>query len=355
MALKVTGELAELQRLEDYPARAVSLLGELVPSDIASYNAVDPGSATATVVADPPESLFEGGAALLANLAHQNPLISHYANTGDGKALRISDFLERRQFHHTDIYDHVYRRIEVEYQMAITVPSPRRQLGRPGELVGLTLSRARRDFSESERTLLELVRPHFTATLARLHELALWRATGAGGPGGEDSRWLVLIAGNGSVAWANRAAAEGLGASLGRALPGALHSWAGEARMRGASDERTAPSAILEHDGVRLRAQLVKDAYPELDGLWLTPLAELPDPQALRALGLTPRQAEVLALVLEGHTSAQVAQTLVLSARTVEKHLEAIYARLGVENRGQAIRASLQALWEDGAQPAPLR
>ena len=86
------------------------------------------------------------------------------------------------------------------------------------------------------------------------------------------------------------------------------------------------------------------DAYPQLDGLWLTPTAELPSPESLRALALTRRQAEVLALVLEGRTSAQVAQTLVLSTRTEEKHLEAIYARLGVENRGQAIAAALMTM-----------
>jgi DNA-binding CsgD family transcriptional regulator len=364
-ALVATSELAELRRLEDYPARAVSLLHSLIPCDIASYNAVDPVAATASVVVDPAESLFAGGAELLAGFAHQNPLISHYASTGDGHALRISDFVNRRQFHNTDLYDHVYRPIDVEYQMAITVPSPRRGLGRPGELVGLTLSRTRRDFSESERTLLDFVRPHFTATLARLHELALLRAIGDAAQA-DGSRWLMLVAADGTVAWANRMAVDGIGAAVGQPLAAGIRSWIGEARAqvrhgrlrdgtlsdghpRGGtpSDGRPrggTPSAILEHEGFRLRAQLVADAYPQLDGLWLTPMAELPGPEALRALGLTRRQAEVLALVLEGRTSAQVAQTLVLSTRTVEKHLEAIYARLGVENRGQAIAAAIMTM-----------
>lgn len=346
-ALSATGELATLRRLEDYPARALSLLHSLIPCDIASYNAVDPGSASATVVADPPESLFDGGAELLANFAHQNPLISHYASTGEGHALRISDFVSRRQLHHTDLYDHVYRPLDTEYQMAITVPSPRRGLGRPGEFVGLTLSRSRRDFSESERTLLDFVRPHFSATLARLHETALLRATGED-EHSEGSRWLMLIARDDTVAWANRAATQGLGAAVGRPLPAVVAGWMRGARARvteGRDSGGTLP-AILEHEDLRLRAQLVPDAYPQLDGLWLTPLAELPGPAALRALGLTPRQAQVLALAIEGRTSAQVAQALVLSTRTVEKHLEAIYTHLGVESRGQAITASLQAVWD---------
>jgi DNA-binding CsgD family transcriptional regulator len=341
-ALDATSELAELRRLEDYPARAVSLLHSLIPCDIASYNAVDPAAATASVVVDPAETLFDGGAELLAGFAHQNPLISHYASTGEGHALRISDFVNRREFHNTDLYDHVYRVIDVEYQMAITVPSPRRNLGRPGELIGLTLSRARRDFSEPERTLLDFVRPHFTATLARLHELALLRAIGDGAQA-DGSRWLVLIAADETVAWANHMAVDGIGATVGQPLAAGIGGWIAEARAQAsqARGGRGTRAAILDHGGLRLRAELVPEAYPQLDGLWLTPMAALPGEQALRALGLTRRQAQVLALVLEGRTSAQVARTLVLSTRTVEKHLEAIYARLGVESRGQAIAAAI--------------
>jgi DNA-binding CsgD family transcriptional regulator len=54
----------------------------------------------------------------------------------------------------------------------------------------------------------------------------------------------------------------------------------------------------------------------------------------LRSLGLTGRQAELLALAVEGHTSPEIGERLNLSPRTVEKHLDAAYARLGVRNRG---------------------
>lgn len=70
----------------------------------------------------------------------------------------------------------------------------------------------------------------------------------------------------------------------------------------------------------------------------------LPGPEQLRLLGLTPRQAEVLAHALNGHTSAQIAASLGLSPRTVEKHFEGIYDRLGAANRAQAIATALQAL-----------
>lgn len=341
----MAGELAQLRELEHYPARTVALLNELVPSDISSYNAVDPTNARATVVADPAETLFAASVELFAQLAHQNPLVTHFMRTGDGRGLRISDFLTRRQLHATDLYDQVYSKLEVEHQLAISFASPRRALGVPDELVGLAVSRGRHDFSDAERLLLDFVRPHFAATLERLHELALARAIGAGAAE-DDARWLLFAASDGTVAWTNAAAAEGLGLEVGERLPGPIARWWAQARVRvsGAGEDRDRDAQLVRHGGARLRARLVPDVYPQLDALWLTRDQGLPSPQALRTLGLTARQAEVLALVIEGFTSAQVAQSLVLSSRTVEKHLETIYARLGVENRAQAIATALRSL-----------
>jgi DNA-binding CsgD family transcriptional regulator len=57
--------------------------------------------------------------------------------------------------------------------------------------------------------------------------------------------------------------------------------------------------------------------------------------------GLTEREVEVLRLVAEGLTNAQVADRLVISPRTVNFYLTTIYGKLGVSNRGAAIRAAM--------------
>jgi DNA-binding NarL/FixJ family response regulator len=51
---------------------------------------------------------------------------------------------------------------------------------------------------------------------------------------------------------------------------------------------------------------------------------------------LTPREREVLLLVAQGRSSAQVASELVISPRTVGTHIQHILAKLGVDNRTQA-------------------
>jgi predicted ATPase/DNA-binding CsgD family transcriptional regulator/Tfp pilus assembly protein PilF len=58
--------------------------------------------------------------------------------------------------------------------------------------------------------------------------------------------------------------------------------------------------------------------------------------------GLSPREVEVLELVAEGLTNAQVAQRLFLSPRTIQRHLNSIYHKLGVSSRTAATRFAIE-------------
>jgi len=72
-----------------------------------------------------------------------------------------------------------------------------------------------------------------------------------------------------------------------------------------------------------------------------------PARQSVQATGtvpmLTRRQCDIMDWIAEGKTSAEVAIILEISPRTVEKHLEAIFQRFGVENRVAAVRSYLEA------------
>ncbi len=78
------------------------------------------------------------------------------------------------------------------------------------------------------------------------------------------------------------------------------------------------------------------------------------DPRSAEPLGLTPREAEVLAWVAQGKTNDETARILGLSPRTVAKHLEMIYQELGAENRTVAAArawAAMQQVEETTATP----
>jgi DNA-binding NarL/FixJ family response regulator len=64
-------------------------------------------------------------------------------------------------------------------------------------------------------------------------------------------------------------------------------------------------------------------------------------------LALTRREAEVLAWIARGKSNRDIGEILGLSPRTVNKHLEQIYAKLGVENRASATAIAIRALDQD--------
>jgi predicted ATPase/DNA-binding CsgD family transcriptional regulator len=76
------------------------------------------------------------------------------------------------------------------------------------------------------------------------------------------------------------------------------------------------------------------------------PSATTPSPEQLSTsgppAGLTPREIEVLGLVATGMTNIQVAETLFLSPRTVQRHLNSVYHKIGVSSRTAATRFALE-------------
>lgn len=60
-------------------------------------------------------------------------------------------------------------------------------------------------------------------------------------------------------------------------------------------------------------------------------------PPARRPALLTPREAEILALVADGMSNKAIARRLGISAHTVKYHLEAVFTKLGVNSRAEAL------------------
>lgn len=58
--------------------------------------------------------------------------------------------------------------------------------------------------------------------------------------------------------------------------------------------------------------------------------------------GLTDREVEVLQLISEGRTNREVAGALVISVKTVGRHIENIYSKIGVSTRAGAAVFALQ-------------
>jgi|SRR5262245_6602161 len=64
--------------------------------------------------------------------------------------------------------------------------------------------------------------------------------------------------------------------------------------------------------------------------------------------GLTPREIEVLTLLVEGMSAAEIAERLVISSKTVSSHMQHVMAKLGVHSRAQAVARAYRDGLVDG-------
>ena len=102
--------------------------------------------------------------------------------------------------------------------------------------------------------------------------------------------------------------------------------------------------------GAALSADAAAEAWAEGSGMSLHVACELaevvahqrPSRQRL-AGGLSAREAEVLRLVADGKTNRQISEELVLSERTVAKHLDHVYTKLGVSSRAAAVAFAVRS------------
>ena len=80
--------------------------------------------------------------------------------------------------------------------------------------------------------------------------------------------------------------------------------------------------ATLVSDGHRRAAVIVEPAHPARIG-----------PLLMSAYGLTDREQDVTRLVLQGESTAAIAERLVVSVHTVQQHLKNIFEKIGVRSR----------------------
>jgi DNA-binding CsgD family transcriptional regulator len=121
-----------------------------------------------------------------------------------------------------------------------------------------------------------------------------------------------------------------------------------KARIKGASGRWLMAHAtrLDAPDGERKTAVIVEPAPPLEAGA-----------MALRAYRLTPRELEVAALVLQGHSTSEIAAELVVSELTVQQHLKGVFDKTNVRSRRELVsevfRSQYLSRMMIGSKPSP--
>lgn len=220
---------------DEFARRGVECLPGLIGADLTTLSTCDLDGGHRSVVSDHPGAISRREIDVFDHYFDVHPLVCEHGRNRAAATKRIDDLLPGSAFRRTPLFNEYYRRISIDHVMAVPIHVDRRFL------VSFVLNRSGAGFSDRDRDIAELIRPH----LSNLYRLAC-------------------------------------------------------------SAERT--------------RNLPADA-----------------PFDRAAAPLTAREREVLDWVAAGKTNRDIAAILGASPRTVEKHLERIYEKLGVETRTAAV------------------
>lgn len=289
----------------------LSALRRLVPSDVISYSELDRIEQRGLWNEDDPPYDNIDETVSYWDIRHEHPTCRHQDRTGDFRARKVSDFMTRRELHQSRLYAEWFRPCGVEFQMSVGLDAPLRHTK------VFIFDRSSRDFDERDRAVLDLVRPQ----LAVLDEAARarHRLRAAIGSLERTDRAVVLLERRDGIAYATPAARRLLARYFGHEahLPQPISTW-----LRKRGQVAAVAPLTLQRDGAALRVHLTDE------GLLLEEVHVAPR--------LTPREREVLDLVADGKTNAEIATSLWVSPGTVRRHLENVFAKLGVHTRTAA-------------------
>jgi DNA-binding NarL/FixJ family response regulator len=161
-------------------------------------------------------------------------------------------------------------------------------------------------------------------------------------------RYLLAVNSLGKIMWATPQAQKLLSDALSPdsdddvVLPAPIPQWLDQARKGKAGSKAAIMTALPGDEQLRLQYMGRLGTNEFLLRLAKDSGADAPA-EFSSELGLTTREGEVLSWLSKGKTNRDIAQILGLSPRTVDKHLEQIYSKLGVENRTAAAAIAVNA------------
>jgi DNA-binding CsgD family transcriptional regulator len=242
----------------EFARRGVRLLPSFVDSEITTLSLCDLVRGRRRVVSNPAAAFGRHAMDAFDRHFFEHPLVCYHSEHVDGGVHRITDSVSHADFRRTPLYADYYAAVGLDHVLSLPLHADGRLI------VAFVLNRTRRDFSERERDLLEIVRPHLATLYRQSYSLA-------------EAQRALAASGEPSPLW------------------------------RGTTDTMA---------------------------------------------GLTPREREVLGWVAAGKTNAQIAAILGAMPRTVAKHLERIFEKLGVETRTAAAMRVLNRTGNAATKPA---
>jgi DNA-binding CsgD family transcriptional regulator len=347
-ALRVLAERSDAST--SFIDAALEQLTDIVASDLTTLSVCDLQQGSRRVVGRKAETLSVEDRAAFDRHFREHPLVRFHSSHPGGPTQRISDCMNVNAFRNSALHADYYRRIGINHVMALPLRIDN------ANVISVVFNRSHSDFKDHERGVLDAIRQPLAALYRNLivceeAGIGLRCVSQLAAEGG----WqMVQVALSGRILEASPSAIRLLcrffpdyASGTQTTLPQALFAWFVRSRNwgldRSAINDRQ--HFTLSRLGNRLTVHFVPDPDNLASGFLLMKSERLDlSPAHLAQLPLTEREREVLTLVAAGKTNNEIATLLAISARTVQKHLEHIFQKLGVETRtAAAVRALMAA------------
>lgn len=345
-ACTILQQVYGLQDAARFPQQLLGLLSTVVNAEVYSYNDMNIAAKTAWYTWHPTTyDVIPDGMEALGRYNDQNPLIRAIPRQ---EVVRISDCIATTDFRKLPIYHEFYKPMRIPFTMAVVLSQD------PQHMICLGLHHNQHDFSDRDVLLMNLLRPHIMQAFQQAKTLTTLEAqiNGLHSILESNKHAVVCLDDQETLTWSTQRAWDLMQAYCPlhphepSRLPDLLSRWM-KHQMAAYNSMSSLPATPTPLVIEQPRGQLIVKAIRH-ENTWLMVLeerAQEPIAKHLQSAGLTPREAEVLQWVAQGKSNNAIATILSVSPRTIHKHLERIYDKLGVENRTAAV-AMMQPLRE---------
>jgi DNA-binding CsgD family transcriptional regulator len=275
---------------------------------------------------------------VFADHVHEHELIPIALAKRDGVAMKMTDVVSQDRFERTGLFNEFYRSHGLSRQLGLALPVA------ADLTVSCAATRGGKDFTERDRAMMSLAAPHLLNAMRNAIAYGrLDKALESGGSG------IVALDSNGRLVFANDLITGLIAAYFphdvkdANGLPETVTTWMGKRSFDSELDAPIQPLLIEGRAGV-LKIRLMVNTLSREQTLIFEEKRLPRFDQSFQSVDLTKREAEILFWITNGKTNAVIAEICSISMRTVQKHVEHIYQKLGVETRTAAMLRGLEVM-----------
>jgi DNA-binding CsgD family transcriptional regulator len=350
-------QLYTIHNLDTFGLDTLKIIDRLVPADIPAFQSTHvPTRQMSGVVLNCSIDFFTPElTAVIQQHYGQHPIVENIEQTFHG-AYKISDFVSQQEFYGLEgLYQQYLGLVGIEDQMTLFLP-PDSSISLVNfaptdeNLVGFALNRSERNFSERDRTILNLLRPHLFQAYSNAQKFRQLNQNVYKIQQSLDYLGTIVLNAEGRVISIAPQAIMWLEnyfnkSSYFNQIPDHLWSWA-KHQVDGLdwkSDiAKVCRPLRVQQNGRELTIRLVVESSTQY--LLLLEEQTLASFNSLELLGLSQRETEVLHWLMQGKDNKYIAIQLNIKVGTIRKHLENIYLKLGVRSRTEAVAYALDKL-----------